>query len=178
MAAVATDVAGKWRHSMAATRPPSEVAAKGAYTDDITIVGGPQPMSSWVGWSVFAAVMLVMAGVFQGISGLIALFNSTYYAVSSSGLAVSASYTTWGSIHLRRRRGPHRRRVLGAARPPVRTRRGSAIAMLSAISNLVFLQAAPVWGAIVITIDVLVIYALTVTGGELNTGQDLSRAAR
>ena len=152
---------------MAATRPPSEVAAKGAYTDDLTIILDPQPMSSWVGWSVFAAILLVMAGVFQAIAGLVALFNSTYYAVSSSGLAVSASYTAWGWVHLvvgvalvcagfSVLRGHLYGRVIGVV-----------IAMLSAISNLVFLQAAPVWGAIIITIDVLVIYALTVHGSVL-----------
>src|SRR4051794_36302266 len=85
---------------MAATRPPSEVAANGPHTDGIATILDPQPISSWVGWSVFAAILLVMAGVFQAIAGLVALFNSTYYAVSSSGLAVSASYTTWGWVHL------------------------------------------------------------------------------
>jgi hypothetical protein len=32
---------------------------------------------------------------------------------------------------------------------------------------MVFIQAAPGWGFLVITVDLLVIYALTIHGGEL-----------
>jgi hypothetical protein len=42
-----------------------------------------------------------------------------------------------------------------------------ALAGLSAILNLAFIEATPVWSVIVIAIDVLVIYAVTVHGREL-----------
>jgi hypothetical protein len=41
--------------------------------------------------------------------------------------------------------------------------------MLSAILNLVFISAYPVWSAIVIAIDVIVIYAIVVHGRELKS---------
>ena len=42
----------------------------------------------------------------------------------------------------------------------------SVAAALSAIVNLMFLAAYPVWSIIVIALDVVVIYALTVHGRE------------
>lgn len=44
---------------------------------------------------------------------------------------------------------------------------GVAVAMGSAIVNVAFLSAYPVWSSIMILIDILVIWALTVHGGEL-----------
>lgn len=41
------------------------------------------------------------------------------------------------------------------------------LAGLSAIVNLLFIEAYPIWSVIVITVDVLVIYALTVHGREM-----------
>ena len=41
------------------------------------------------------------------------------------------------------------------------------LAGLSAIANMLFIQAYPIWSIIVITVDVLVIYALTVHGREM-----------
>jgi len=39
--------------------------------------------------------------------------------------------------------------------------------MLSAIVNIAFLAAYPIWSVTMIAVDVLVIWALTVHGGEL-----------
>jgi hypothetical protein len=44
---------------------------------------------------------------------------------------------------------------------------GVILAVLSAILNLVFIAAYPVWSTIVIAIDVIVIYAIVVHGREL-----------
>jgi hypothetical protein len=44
---------------------------------------------------------------------------------------------------------------------------GIVVALLSAIVNIAFLAANPVWSTIIITVDVLVIYALTVHGREV-----------
>ena len=41
------------------------------------------------------------------------------------------------------------------------------LAMVSAVVNLGFLSAYPIWSAIMIAVDILVIWALTVHGGEL-----------
>jgi hypothetical protein len=41
------------------------------------------------------------------------------------------------------------------------------VAMLSAIANITFLPAYPIWSTIMIAIDVLVIWAVTVHGAEI-----------
>ncbi|MGZ6259082.1 MAG: DUF7144 family membrane protein, partial [Candidatus Limnocylindrales bacterium] len=44
---------------------------------------------------------------------------------------------------------------------------GVVLAAVSALVNLAFIAAYPLWSAIVITIDVVVIYAIVVHGAEL-----------
>jgi hypothetical protein len=125
-----------------------------------------QQPTAWVGWIMFASVMLILVGTFQAIAGLVALFNDDYYLVRPSGLVVSLDYTAWGWVHL----------VLGiviaAAGLGLAVGQmwarvvGILVAMLSAIVNIAFLAASPVWSTIMITIDLLVIWALTVHGAE------------
>jgi hypothetical protein len=44
---------------------------------------------------------------------------------------------------------------------------GVVLAGLSAISALAFSAAAPVWAVVVVLVDVLIIYALTIHGGAM-----------
>jgi hypothetical protein len=118
--------------------------------------------SGWVGWVVFAAVVAITMGIYEAIIGLVAIFKDDYYLVGSSGLAVSVDYTVWGWVHLvlglaalaggiglMQSRGWGRVTVIG-------------VAGLSAIVNLGFLSAYPLWSTIVIAFDIIIIYALTV----------------
>jgi hypothetical protein len=123
--------------------------------------------SGWVGWIGFAGVIMMMLGTFHAIQGLVALFNDEYYLVSSSGLVVSLDYTAWGWIHL------IGGAVLVAAGLGVfggqvwaRTV-GVIAAVLSAIVNVAFLAAYPVWSLMMIALDVILILALTVHGSEV-----------
>jgi hypothetical protein len=126
----------------------------------------PDP-TGWTGWVVFASFMMFLLGAFQAIQGLVALFDDGFYIVSERGLVVDFNYNVWGTVHL----------ILGillilsgagvltgnlAARTV-----GVILAGLSALANLVFIEAYPIWSIIIITVDVLVIYALTVHGREL-----------
>lgn len=123
--------------------------------------------SGWAGWVVFAGVMLIVLGFFQAVEGLVALFRDGYYAVRPSGLVVHADYTTWGWTHL----------VIGvvALLTGIGLLSGNllarvvgvVLAVVSAIVNFAFIAAAPVWAAVVITVDVLVVYAIVAHGGEL-----------
>jgi hypothetical protein len=56
--------------------------------------------------------------------------------------------------------------ILWGGRPWARCA-GIAVAGLSAVVNLGFLAAAPVWSTLVIALDVVVIHALTVHGREI-----------
>jgi hypothetical protein len=123
--------------------------------------------SGWVGWVVFAAVIAITMGAYEAIMGLVAIFNDEYYLVGSSGLVVSVDYTVWGWVHLLV--------GLAAVAAGVALLRGRSwgrvivigLAGLSALVNLGFLAAYPVWSVMVIAFDVIVIYALTVHWKEL-----------
>jgi hypothetical protein len=110
---------------------------------------------------------MVMAGAFQAAAGLVGLLNDDVYLVSTDHLSITMSYTAWGRTHL----------ILGAivacAGVAIFSGRvwaravGVLLAMLSALAHLLFIAAFPFWSSIVIALDVLVIYALTIHGGEL-----------
>jgi hypothetical protein len=145
--------------AMAETRPP-------AVDYSTRPVEYAPEASGWVGWVLFAGVMLFLIGAFQGMAGLVALLKDDYFVTTSNNLVISVSYTTWGWVHL----------VIGvvalfAGWGVVRGRMwaravGITLAFVSAVSNLAFLGAYPVWGVILITVDVIVIYALAVHGRE------------
>jgi hypothetical protein len=123
--------------------------------------------SGWVGWIAFAAVIAITMGVFEAIEGLIAIFNDEYYLVGSNGLVVSVDYTVWGWVHL----------LIGlaavAAGIALMQGRGwgrvlmIGLAGLSALVNLGFLAAYPLWSILIIAFDVIIIYALTVHWDEV-----------
>jgi hypothetical protein len=123
--------------------------------------------SGWTGWVVFGGAILVMMGAFQVVQGLVALFDDGFYAVGSDGLVVNVDYNTWGWAHI----------VIGLvgilvgvgliAGNMAARMAGVVIAFLSALVNLAFISAYPVWSTIVIALDVIVIYAIIVHGREL-----------
>ena len=118
------------------------------------------------GWVVFASIMLVMAGWFGIIQGLVALINDEVYLVTNDGI-VAFDFTTWGWIHL----------ILGIivliAGFAVMSGQlwarivGVFVAMLGAVSQIAFITAFPLWSVVIIGIDVLIIYGLLVHGEEV-----------
>jgi hypothetical protein len=126
----------------------------------------------WVGWVVFAGVMMFMLGCFEVIAALVAIFDDDYYLVDSGGLVVRVDYTAWGWLHL----------VIGAvviaAGVGVLTGRmwarvvGIVLAVLSALANMAFMAAYPLWSILIIALDVVVVYALAMHGGELSSPGD------
>ena len=134
---------------------------------------GPQHMAEraeptgWVGWVIFGGVAMIVLGAFQIIEGLVAVFQRGYYQVSPSGLIVHVNYDAWGWTHFGLgvvialvgfgvMTGALWARIIGIA-----------LAVVSAIFNLAFIAAYPVWGIIIIALDVIVIYALAVHGREV-----------
>jgi hypothetical protein len=126
-----------------------------------------QGPSGWAAWISFAGVILIVVGVLQVMQGLTALLDDGFFVVGRNGLVVDVDYTVWGWTHL----------ALGVL--AILTAAGLmagnllartvavVIAMLSAVVNLAFLPAYPWWSTLVIIFDVLVIYGVTVHGGEL-----------
>jgi uncharacterized membrane protein len=126
-----------------------------------------QEPTAWAGWVVFGGTLLILMGAFQVVQGLVAVFDDGFYLVSPSGLVVDVNYNTWGWAHV----------VIGlvallaglglmAGNIVARTV-GVIVAMVSAIVNMAFVAAYPVWSLMVIGLDVLVIYAIIAHGREL-----------
>ncbi|MGY1746951.1 DUF7144 family membrane protein [Blastococcus sp. SYSU D00695] len=123
--------------------------------------------SAWTGWVVFAALLLVTVGLVQALSGLVALFDDDFYLVGADDLPVPVDYTVWGVVQL----------LVGALAALIgvgllagnMVARGAAVVLagFSALASLAFLPAQPVWSVVVIGLDVVVIYAVVVHGGEL-----------
>ncbi len=127
----------------------------------------PTEMSGWVGWIGFAGFMMALLGTFHVIQGLVALFQDDYFLVGQSQLVVSVDYTAWGWVH-----------IIGGVivvAAGVGLFSGKmwarivtvALALLSAVVNVVFLAAFPIWSVTMIAIAILVIWAVTVHGSEL-----------
>jgi hypothetical protein len=123
-------------------------------------------VTGWVGWIYFAGFMMLITGILQMIAGLTALLNDEFYVVTEQSI-LAFNFTTWGWIHL----------LVGL----IVMLAGTAViagsfwgrivavflATLSIIANFAFISSYPIWSTIVIVIDVLIIYALTVHGSEV-----------
>jgi hypothetical protein len=116
----------------------------------------------WAGWVVFAGVMLILLGAGHVIEGLAAL------ARGGGGGVLLVSSTTWGwtSIVLG---------IIGAlvglgllAGAPVARVLGVLLALVSAVTTLASLRGSP-GGVVVVALDVAVVFAITVHGGELRS---------
>jgi hypothetical protein len=121
--------------------------------------------TGWVGWIFFASMMMILLGAIQIIEGIVALVNHNYYKVGPNDLVIRVGFGPWGWVHL----------ALGVvvvlAGFEVMMGRtwarvvGIVLAAVSAIVNIGFIDASPVWAVIVITL-VIVIYA-SVHGREV-----------
>ena len=124
--------------------------------------------SGWTGWVAFAAVMLVVSGIFSVVQALVALIGPNAYYVVANGSLFLFDVTGWGWWNL----------VIGllliltgwALFSGATWARVVAviIAVLSALGQLLLIPAQPWWSLVVIAVDILVIYAITAHGRELS----------
>jgi len=119
-----------------------------------------------VGFILFAAIMMIMVGVFQALQGLIAIFENEFY-VATRNYLFQFDATTWGWIHL----------LVGllvafagwgllSGRTWARVV-ALTLAVISAITNFLFIPYYPFWALLLITLDVFVIWAVAAHGGDL-----------
>ncbi len=127
-----------------------------------------QEVTAWIGWGYFAACLLVIVGFFQMVMGLAALVNDEFY-VALQGRLLLLDFTTWGWVHL----GLGLLILLAGMSLFAGSLWARVVAILLAGINLVaqfaFLDVYPVWSLVLMAIDVLVIYALTVHGAEMES---------
>ena len=124
------------------------------------------PSGLATGFIVFAGVMMIMAGTFQAIAGLVGIFEDEFY-VTTPNYWLQFDATSWGWIHLlvgllvvfagmAVLSGQTWGRVVGVI-----------LAVLSAIANFAFIPYYPFWSITVIALDVFVIWALTAHGRDI-----------
>jgi hypothetical protein len=123
--------------------------------------------SAWaVGYSVFAAVMLVMIGVFHLMAGLVGIVDDEFYVVTGKWV-FEFDVTTWGWVHLLGGvlvvlaglsvlKGHMYGRIVG-----------TCVAVISAVVNFAWLPYQPWWSILMIALSISVIWALTVHGRDI-----------
>ena len=124
-------------------------------------------VTGWTGWGVFASVLLLIAGIFDLIFGLAAVIGpNTTVVVAETGL-FAVDVAAWGWWHIIAGialivlsfflyRGATWARVIAII-----------IVIINAVGQLTLLSVQPWWSLIILAVDVLIIYALTVHGREL-----------
>jgi hypothetical protein len=118
------------------------------------------------GWVLFASIMLMIAGMFGIIDGLVALIHDEVYLAGEEAV-VALDFTQWGWVHL----------IAGiivlAAGLAVLSGQmwarlvGVFVATLHAVSQIAFITVFPLWTITIIALDVIVIFALAVHGEEV-----------
>jgi len=122
----------------------------------------PVGSTDWAGGFVsFAGIIMVLVGGLQTLAGLIAIFSNEFY-VATANYLFKFDATTWGWIHM----------LLGAvvflagfgvmmgqtwARVV-----GITLAVLSAVASFLFVPYYPFWSLLLVVLNVMVIWALTV----------------
>jgi len=122
--------------------------------------------SGWMGWVGFAAIMLALIGIFHMIMGFVALFQEDVYTVTNSAVWVF-DYSQWGWIHIVG--GLLAFLAAGSLAQGFMYGRVVAVlvAMASVVANMAFVPVYPVWSLMMVTVGVLVIWAVVVHGDEL-----------
>ena len=140
-------------------------------TDDVSqypsTSRGREDISGWaVGFTVFAAVMMIMVGVFQALQGLVAIFENEFY-VPTRNYLFQFDATSWGWIHLLVGL------IVAFAGFAVMAGRtwgrvvGITLAVVSAVVNFAFIPYYPFWALTVIALDIFVIWALAAHGRDV-----------
>ena len=125
-----------------------------------------QPSGWAIGFTMFAAIILMIAGSFQIIAGLAGIFENEFYAATPNYF-LKFDASTWGWIHLLwgvlvligglgLLSGSLWGRTLGVI-----------AAAGAAIANFAFIPLYPVWSIVVIALSVAVIWALTAHGRDI-----------
>ena len=125
-----------------------------------------QPSGWAMGWATFAAIMLMLGGVWAVIVGIAGIAEDEFFVVTPDWV-FQFDVTTWGWIHL----------IggvilfasgIGIFSGNVMARTvGVIIAGLSAIANFAWLPYYPVWAIVAIAVDIAIIWALTAHGRDL-----------
>ena len=116
--------------------------------------------SPWAtGFAMFAAILMIIAGLWGIIVGISAILNDKVF-VTTQGYVYEFDITVWGWLHL----------IIGilVGGAGIGIIQGAtwgravgiAVASLSLLANFLFIPHYPVWSIAIIALDVLIIWAL------------------
>jgi hypothetical protein len=125
---------------------------------------GPNPWAQ--GLIVFAAVMMIMAGGFHAIMGLVGIFENEFYRVTPN-YVFEFDVTGWGWIHLLLGLGVVLAGFALLAGQTWARGVGIALAAVSALANFVFIPYYPFWSLAIIALDIFIIWALASHGRDI-----------
>jgi hypothetical protein len=123
--------------------------------------------SAWaVGWTFFAAMMMVFLGALHALAGFTGIIKDQAYAVTPNAI-FTIDTTQWGWIHL----------IVGlivlfagfgllSGAVWARTV-GVIMALIAGIVNFYFIQWYPIWGITMVAVSIAVIWALTAHGRDV-----------
>lgn len=125
-----------------------------------------QRSSGAVGFTMFAAILMILIGAFHALAGLSGIIHDNFYAVSPN-YVLKFDVTTWGWIHL----------IFGiiivlagfalfSGAVWARTI-GVILAGISALVSFAWIPFYPIWGIVFIAVDVAIIWALTAHGRDI-----------
>jgi hypothetical protein len=127
-------------------------------------LGDGYDSGGWAGWHGFAAVLLFVVGLFNIMDGLVAVLKDEVVLGSGPRVTVLLDITAWGWIHLALGLvfvaagigiflGQTWARLVGVV--------AVSVNMVTQVMNV---PAYPVWSILIIALDVVIIWALTVHG--------------
>ena len=116
--------------------------------------------SPWAtGFAMFAAILMIIAGLWGIIVGISAILNDKVF-VTTQGYVYEFDITVWGWLHL----------IIGilVGGAGIGIIQGAtwgravgiAVASLSLLANFLFIPHYPIWSIAIIVLDVLIIWAL------------------
>jgi hypothetical protein len=127
---------------------------------------GYDQRTGWTGWISFAAIMLIIGGSLNLLYGVIAAVNDEW-VVFTNRANVYLDVSEWGWVHI----------ILGGivllsgiglfSGNIIARAVAVIVASISLLVNFFFIPVYPLWALTVITIDILVIWAVTAHGREM-----------
>jgi hypothetical protein len=153
--------------SMRESMPPSE-QARVQHTAELG-EAAYGPGGTWSGWVTFAALLLALLGCLNGFQGFLAMFDEGYFVAQGREL-VLVNYDAWGAVLI------IWGLVLLVVAGGLNARRewarwlAALVVMLDVILQVGFFPSSPLLSVTLITLDIVVLFALTARWQEAKTG--------
>jgi|SRR5688572_1220358 len=123
-------------------------------------------VTGWTGWIMFAAIMMIIAGIAHTVYGLASLFNQGWYLYVNEQLYIVDSTTGgWllmliGILLLISGALLFSGNIIGRIM-------GVVLATLGILANLAYIGIAPIWSIVGIVVNAIVLYAIGAHGSEM-----------